>query len=34
MQLLALHEEKWNQQPYIKTTVHVLLNWKKDVLKM
>jgi len=26
MQLLALHEEKWNQQPYMKTTVHVLLH--------
>jgi len=23
MQLLALHEEKWHQQPYMKTTVHV-----------
>jgi len=28
MQLLALHEEKWNQQPYMKTTMHVLLKWK------
>jgi len=31
MQLLALHEEKWNQQPYMKTVVRVLLN---DILKI
>jgi len=31
MQLLTLREEKWNQQPYMKTTVRVLIN---DILKI
>jgi len=34
MQLLALHEEKWNQQLCMKTTMHILLIWKKDILKI
>jgi len=25
---------KWNQQPYMKIIVHVLLNWKKGILKI
>jgi len=34
MQLLTLHEEKWNRQPYMKTTVDVLVHWKNDILKI